>query len=349
MKPEDCGENQEPESTERKIRVFGGSAPQGWVAIEDEEEVVRLEKTPPKVRNSVEDMEPAGPEPVRRRRKGESRLRQRHLTLAMAGAVGILVVLGVIALIQRNDSPPGTTLPFEGVGIERDIDESAANQLSKKAGHYLDRARQKVRWYLAAKEVGDVLPIVRDRGRWLSLLEKRWRPLRMEEREVDQLRMVIFGDDRKAWFSLVGEDEEGQGVQLIFVPRGNEVELDWAASFGVGDVPFSRLSDLELEKEVSMRVMAAPDHHFTQGFSEQEYLCFKLEDQYGNTWVWGYTKVGSPAGNQLSKILVTNSAILEGKEEVGVILNLRKTESCGNRQFEIGDLLAEHWVEWETD
>lgn len=351
MKPEERDECQETEPAGIEIRVIGGGAPQGWVPVEDEEEIFRLEhKQLPRVNKSVEDVGPAGPEPERRRRGKKYSLRNRHATLAMAGGVGVLVLLGVVVAVQsRNDGSPGEASPFEGVGIEKEIDLTSLGQLSANTQSYLAKAQKKLKSYVAAEEVSEVLPVIRDRGRWLTVLKQRWQPLRMKQNKVEELQLALAESGDKAWFSLNGRDDEGHEVQLIFVPNGDEVELDWAASFGVGEVPFERLDDLPVSQDVAMRVMLESDHYFTSEFPEEEFRCFKLTPRFGPEWVWGYAEVGSPLALRLEEMLLADSMILEEKEKISVILSVKKTADAGRRQLVIGELLAEDWIEWGAD
>jgi len=350
MNSDERDEGQEPESAGIEIRVIGGGAPAGWHEVEPEEEVVRLEKKSlPQANKSVEDVGPAGPEPERRRRKRRG-LRNRHLTLAMGGAVGVLVLLGVVVAVQqRNDGAPGEAVPFQNVGVEREGELTGLGQLSVNTQEYLGKAQDKLRRYLAAEDVSDVLPVIRDRGRWLAVLKQRWQPLHMADDEVDHLQMAFSEVGDRAWFSLNGQDDEGHDLRLIFVPNGSEVSMDWAASFGVGEVPFDELDHLQPAEPVAMRLMVKTDNYFTLDFPENEYRCFKLSSPFGQEWVWGYAEIGSEVALHLEDVLRASSMILEEKEDVGVILTLAKTPESGRRQLMIEELLAENWVEWEMD
>lgn len=350
MNPEERDKCEEPEPAGIEIRVIGGGAPQGWIPVEDEEEVFRLEhKQLPQVTKSVEDVGPAGPEPERRRGKKYS-LRNRHFTLAMAGGVGLLILLGVVVAVQsRNDGSPGEAAPFEGVGVDKEIDLTSLGQLSANTQSYLAKAQSKLKSYVAAEDVSDVIPVIRDRGRWLAVLKQRWKPLQMKQDKVDDLQLALAESGEKAWFSLNGHDDEGHELQLIFVPNGDEVELDWAASFGVGEVPFEGLDELPPAQDVAMRVMLEVDYYFTSEFPEKDFLCFKLTPRLGPDWVWGYAEVGSPVAARLTEMLRADSLILEQKDQISVILSVKKTADAGRRQLLIGELLAEDWIEWEAD
>lgn len=347
MRADPSTEHHESEPASVEIRVIGGSAPAGWMPVEEEEEVVRLEKTPPTVRNSFEDVGPAGPEPQPRRRRRKGWFHQRHLTLAMAGVVGILTVLAVIGLRFRDDDSPGTPAPFSEIAVEREEQLTSLGQLSANAQEYLEKARAKVRRYLAAEQASEILPLIRDRSRWRSLLEQQWQPLRMRDEKVDHMQMAFSEQDGHAWFSLNGRDEDGQNVQLVFVPKGADVELDWGASFGVGELPFELLDQMEVGQEAVMRVVVASDNYHTKEFPEDQYRCYKLTPRFNEDWVWAYAKVGSPESERLAAMLRTESTFLEVKEEARVILKLGRTESCGRKQFEILALLAEQWIELE--
>ncbi|MBK1826536.1 hypothetical protein [Haloferula rosea] len=349
MDPEERDESQATEPAGIEIRVIGGGAPQGWVQVEPEEEVVRLEnKVTPQVKRTLEDVGPAGPEPERRRRG--KKMSNRHLTLAMAGGVGVLILLSVVVAMQnRNDGAPGEAAPYEGVAVERDGEISGLGQLSANTQHYLGKAREKLRRYLAATEVADALPVIRDQGRWVEVLKQRWEPLRMQDAEVDRLQLAFAEAGDRAWFSLNGEDDEGRKVNLIFVPKGDEVELDWAASFGVGDVPFGELDRIEPSSEVVMRVVVEADHYYTSSIDDDRYRCFKLTPQFDEDWVWGYAEIGSPVAAQLETVLREDSMILEDRKDVSLILRLRKTPETGRRQLIIEDVVAENWVQWDGE
>ena len=349
MKSDEHDAAHDPESPSVEIRVIGGTASPGWNVPKEAEEVIRLEKTLPEIRNSVDDVGPALPEAPRRRRGRKRRITQRQLTFAMAGGVALLTILAVLGLRFRNDAAPGEQVPYGNVGVDRgvewNVEPTSLGRLSENAQDYLVKAQEKVRRYLAAEQVADVLPLIRDRARWKALLEEQWQPLRMENEKVDHLQMEFDEHRGSAWFTLNGEDDEGQRVQLVFVPNGEDVDMDWAASFGVGDMPFGHLDRLVVGDEVDMRVIVDSDNYFTRGFPEGDYLCFKLETRFQEDWVWGYAPVGSPIASELVGLLRQDSNILDAREGVRAILTMSKNERCGRRQFEIRQLVAERWVD----
>lgn len=354
-----------------ELRVIGGQAPKRWAACvqpahhhppeddrpdqpEDEnpdEEVVRLTNRPPEVRHLDEVMEeqgreptaPSAPPPRRRRRR---KLETRQLSWILGGGIFVIMLAGIIGAMTLDREMPGERAPhitrFEVTRIESDTPLDA---LTKDSEAYLDEAHDILTRYLRAESAAEALPLTRHAGDLRERMEARWKPLDFSVDSIHKLRVLNLGErDGVAWMELGGDDDRGRPLNLVFVLEDDELQFDWAASFGIGEIAFADLPDLGPDREVEIRARISPDHYHDFNWPEDTFDSYKLVHPDSDLTIRGYAARGSQAAEQLAREIPGHGSLAGPRSRVPCIVRIKNRGQAATRQFEIIEVVSPTWI-----
>lgn len=282
--------------------------------------------------------------------EGESgqRLRdQPRVNLWFSILIAMLILGGVAMVVLRSG---GTAQAGEAEMRSRErleLRDSVAElqRWIDEVGDLTPLVRDAVRSYAAATSPEEVMPMIRPEQRDLGVLRERWEPLDLRQGAVEDARIDLHAGDGLDWISALVETRDFDQRRLVFVVKDRKLELDWRASFEVGDVAFGDLRKLPDGAEVSMLVIAKPVRFSTPVFPEDEWHCFELGGRLGDEFVWGFVRRGSEADGQLAEIMRRDSVLLKSRPAKDLVLRLRRSAGMAPGQFEIVNIERENWIE----
>lgn len=330
-----------------EVRVIGGGAPPGLEPME-EEEVVRLVKTGVEGVRSVEEVDPApeAGEPVQVARE---RRKLRKWTLVLSGVLAALVVGSATAVILRRVTDSNRPAPYEGVEVTYATGEDPDDPFLKRADTYLVEAREKIAMLVSAGPP-EVVALGRQGGDLRALLEERWEPPLLDDVRIGMLSFELEEDDAgREWVVLSGKDQLLRAVRFVFVPEGEGLAYDWAASVGANEPTLGEFRGSGEGEEAVFRVEVRGDAFYSSRFPESRYLCFKLSDSFADEVSWGYALRGGSVARVLAAALNLDSAIVGREEMARRIVGLRNTGAGAQGQFELIEVVSADWIRWEEE
>lgn len=286
----------------------------------------------------------------RRRRRGPAGRKPRKLskrlvlgTWWMAATVTVLIVAGVITVVltRPSDVPDPVPLSLSGAMSPEGLASEQENQrmlaLADAAKVFLlDLAK------LNADEA--VERVVGTESVRQSFL-REWKPFRLREDDFAGYQVQAHQREGHYWATLVGEVDGGELREWVIRELDEGLKLDWAASVGMGDVPFDRLRELPAGAVVAMRVVAGRSNFHTSTYPEDEWACFQLRDGANRRLIWGYAPVGSEIEAGIASAMRENSLLLDRLPEVALILKLSNPGRGARGQFEIVEVVRVGWIE----
>jgi hypothetical protein len=339
-----------------EIRVIGGgtvdarhreSARYEWDEDEhgdpasEAEEVTRLDQgSGPLANRRLEDEERMEPAPLAR---GKQRLSLWGLTMLMAGlAIMVAVSLVFLALHFRKGSPDEQSIvEVLGVVDDKKEEDAADGEDLKDAEKIVRNTIEVFNEYYKAKSVDEVVGLIRNGERLRSLLEERWKPMGT----IGEVIANVVNVDGERFVILSGRDSEDMVFEIMFIPKEEEVELDWEASLAVGDVVFDELKGIEPGRIVKMRVMLGSSNFHPLEYPDDEFRCYQIWVPGFESSVYGYARKDSDVVESLSNILNEGTVLMSQAAGAMVIVNLKNGGRGEFGQFEISDVLQNGWIE----
>ena len=272
----------------------------------------------------------------------QSFIATRWMAFSAAGVV-LLVLLALLTQeIWLRDSKAASAPPIvmsqvvamaEVVGFE--LDGSSERQ-----------ARELLATYARATAVGEVLPLIRNGAALADRLKLDWQPWRAPEhwQEPFQAAWAVSDDGGRSHGLLRGIKPDFSKFRVYFVREGEALMIDWEATQALGDASFETLQKGK-GTGGRVRAIAKLDSFFTQDFPEESFHSFRLQAMDDELFVWGYSRIGSPADDGLMRIFQPGVINSEAVSEVPITVRLEPgPDGCQKNQWFIGEMLHIDWV-----
>ena len=286
----------------------------------------------------------------RRRRRSSRGRKPRKLskrlvfgTWWMAAMVTVLIVAGVITVVltRPNDVPDAAPLVMSGPATPEEI---AAEEESQRMLALTEQAKSFL-LDLARMDADEAVELVAGSESVRHSFLREWKPFRLREDDFSEYQVQAHKRDDRFWATLVGASENGELREWVILDLKDGLKLDWAASAGLGEVPFEELRELSAGETVTMRVVAGRSNFHTSTFPETEWACFRLRDARDEKVIWGYVPEGGEIEAKISTALREDSLLLEPLVEVALMLKLKKPERAARGQFEVVEVVRVGWIE----
>ncbi|MEM1082755.1 MAG: hypothetical protein AAGI48_01425 [Verrucomicrobiota bacterium] len=334
---------------ERSRQSLGGAVEEVDGGTEQGDEVVRLEdEAIPLAKRKLEDQERSESAPPRRSRK-KRRFGLGILTVLMATAAILLSVAGVAVVMTLDQGNNGDETFLEnlrvvdGEEIDPEIAELGLSQ--SELDDLMARVRVLVTNYTQANSFSEVVPLVRNGEDLESLLNERWKPLQLALDGWDGLKGSADRIAGRVVVSLAGRDREAEPFALLIVEEGEELLVDWEASFGMGEVLFEDLSGVPIGSTVKLRAMVEGSNFHPLEFPDDRYRCYRLRDREDVHPIFGYVEIGSDEHQKLTELVNDGSMLIKSEENIPVILKVKNTGQGSSGQFKITRVIQKGWVE----
>jgi hypothetical protein len=198
-----------------------------------------------------------------------------------------------------------------------------------------------------ARDVADVIPLVRHQPETLVALKTRWQPWPSPPKIQSEMDYdyTLAESGGIGYITIHGVNNNNTPFDVYFTHENGAMLLDWAASTGLGDSRLSTVVRNPPTHPVSMRVILSSSPYYLPALPEDEYESYKLTCPDDEAVIWGYVKRGSEAHRKIAALLHTNGELLESLAEARAIVKIKKTEdlSAKNRFF-ITEMLHNDWV-----
>ncbi|MEI7954308.1 MAG: hypothetical protein WCJ66_03980 [Verrucomicrobiota bacterium] len=266
----------------------------------------------------------------------------RWLVIAGMGVGGVLVA--ALATQELLLSPKSKTLsnPLELVQEEK-VEEM---QGFEPDGPCEENARSLLAAYAKATTPEAVLPLIRNSTRlsprltqnwhpWLAPAE--WFPSRNAAWEVSAEGGVCHG-------RLSGSKPNFAPYRAYFVREGESLRIDWEATEGISDAPFTSLAR-GIGAGGVVRCHATPENFYSLTFPEEQYRSYKLLAADLEQVVWGYVKLENPSAAALLKVFEAAKNEDDAPADRPMTLRLAPAPAGAQKnQWIIGELLHIEWV-----
>ncbi|WP_193213986.1 hypothetical protein [Luteolibacter marinus] len=236
--------------------------------------------------------------------------------------LGLAVVGGgiwAVATMRRGEQQ----LDLDRATIQEKVDDEVMEERTALA--LVNRVEQVVDSFLAADNVGELLPLVRQPDRVKPLIEAhaKERP----KKSQSFVRMAAFQPatlDNHPFWAVRAEVAGGDHVDLLLEQVGDtEVKVDWESFVCYQPMDWDRYA--EVKKDVGpmdFRVWVVMDSHFIHEFSDSgRWRCFRLNAKDSKSALYGYAEAGSEVEKKLTAYCLANRLTL-----APAILRLRAPE-----------------------
>lgn len=260
----------------------------------------------------------------------------------------VAAVLAAVAVVVLRDENHGRAEEGEARSQARLEEREAAAELERwieATGDHTPRVKEALRAYAAATTVEEARPLIRASQRDSELLEQRWQPLVLRPGAAEESSIELHSSPERDWISVDVETDDFREQQLVYIVDGDELQLDWRASFEVGEVEFSELRSLPDDAEVSMYVIAKPVVFSTPLFPEDEWHCFELSERFGDGFVWGFFRRNSAVDEEMAGIMRRDTVLFHQVRMKDLRLRLRRPPGLPPGQFEIVAIDGSGWIE----
>ena len=336
-------------------RLEHSQSPQRIQVQEIKATVVRLDQmapSPPKVARQVAFHQRPIHEKDQSSSSGESstwgaasKLSKRWI-FGSGAAVVVIVILSMILLpvlnsrnAQKASSRTIVVKPFNDEKIDR----------FDTLDPMLDRQPEAIRifqTYLAATQVDQVIPLIRDGKALEETLRGHWHPTAIPKRWT-------IGPDC-AWSLkkiadhpygiLSGTLPDHSSFTAYFTKDGDRLRLDWKATSGFGTATFAELeknmgNPAEVRGEISLA------QFYTSTWPEADYQSFRLTSPDGQDILWCYSRRGQQVHDALGPFFRKDQLIVQTKNSWRITLRLAQGPAGAlPNQWLIGEMLHIDWV-----
>lgn len=326
--------------------------------LEYKSSVVKLDQpveAPPKVVAQFKFLERPKRDKADRLDRGEGRDWGDRHRFSMRWIIGIglgvasLVVLSISLLPSINasnasrpgrhekmlivqDAEPGVVIPNLDFLITK---HSAALEISYR--------------YFKATQIADVLTVVRDPEILADVLAKQWKPAVISESTFKN-----FSPENSTWEAVeIGgeacgilrlELPDSKGFTGYFVREGDEIRMDWKATFAYGTATFLELaSGNGIATEI--RGLISRADFYSSLWLEDDYQSYRFISPQDDKVVWVYARRDEAAANAL--VAAVGSGEITGNSEPAQKITLhleRGAEGTSPNQWLIREVLQVDWL-----
>lgn len=266
------------------------------------------------------------------------------------GAVAVLFfsALAVFsyATMQENHNPQDRMSGFVVESEEFDP-ASPLFVFQQDPQRYVTECLTVLQKFAAAKDVAEVIPLVRHQAETTAALKTRWQPWPSPPQIQSEMDYdyTLAESGGVGYISIHGANSNGTAFDVYFTHENGGMLLDWAASTGMGDTRLSTLVRNPTTHPVTMRVTLSSSPYYLPSLPEDEYESYKITCQEDETVIWGYVVRGSEAHRKIAALLHANGELLETLAEARAIVKIQKTgDLSAKNRFFITEMLHNDWV-----
>jgi len=265
--------------------------------------------------------------------------------LALCGGVLVLVLPAGIFLTsgKKNGTPLAPVGEYDldprlekvVISSEHDLDENSQREVAGIATAYAN-----------AKTLEEVLPLVREPQRMTAAMQAEWKP--MASAGVWEIpvtaKWTLHLTDRREYGLLRGDSADATPFRFYFVKDAGRIVLDWEASAGHSEVPYTQLSTGHGDGGL-VRGFISPADYYSLALPEKDFKCYRITSPDTRTAIWAYARSGSPGGDQAGALFAKGNLPRKIQPEYRVTLVLRKPPSDAlPNQWLLGELAHLEWV-----
>jgi hypothetical protein len=266
----------------------------------------------------------------------------RWMAVSACGVV-LLVVLALVTQEVWLRTSKAAVAPAIVMSTEEPLEEVAGFELD---GSSESQARDLLDTYARATTVEEVVPLIRKGPALAARLKLDWQPWRPPEhwQEPFQAAWLASSEGGISHGQLRGLKPDFSKFRVYFVREGDALKIDWEATQALGDASFETLQKGK-GTGGRVRAFAKLEYFFTEHFPEDSFHSFRLQAMDDEQFVWGYSRIGSPADASLMRIFEPGVISSEAVAEVPVTLRLEPgPDGCQKNQWLIGEMLHIDWV-----
>ena len=317
------------------------------------------------------------PKPERRRRQkpsskstdsetewgGERVSKGANRFLIWGGILVLAAIIGGVVVVTklRRGANAGkqtfipTTESFEPPELDtspENLDDSLPRTwFDRKSGILPARSAEILMAVQDAGETGDLSGLVRESSA-IDELRRDQKGIFASPPILDRfddwaLSVEVVGD--KAFSVFKGKRINFKPFNYYFVrSEDDDLLLDWEASAGYSEMPFSDLVEGQIQGPTTVRAILRKTHYYVGPYKEKDWSSWELADPKGGAPLYAYVPAKSEQDKTLLGWLDYGKFILElKKERKGTFKIVPPKDGARPNQVEISEILTSDWVLFE--
>lgn len=205
------------------------------------------------------------------------------------------------------------------------------------------------RRYWQATQIADVEPLLRATTNLADILSKEWQP-----RGIPEDSLLRFSPENSTW-EAVEVDGKTCGILRLdlpdstkltgyFVREGQELRMDWKATFAYGTATFDELvAGRGDASEVRGSISRAEFYSTT--WPEDDYQSYRFLSPFDERVVWVYARRDNPAANTLVSAIGSGEITGDSQPAQKITLHLeRGSDGSLPNQWLIQDIVQLDWL-----
>lgn len=229
---------------------------------------------------------------------GENVARENRIPWGWFALIGLILAGGVIWSLQGVRQ--GET-KAEQVKAEAEISKNEEAEEVRQASELIESIDATTASFFQAKDISDLLPLVRQPERVKPLMEKYYREHPLTPATVERGRIldpVTLGQNANFWRKSVSlTDGEVRNLIIEITPSG-EPKVDWETYVCYQPMAWDKYALDRPQGRLDFRVYITPDNFFSHEFADStQWDSFRLTAADSDETLFGYT----PKGGELSE------------------------------------------------
>jgi hypothetical protein len=203
--------------------------------------------------------------------------------------------------------------------------------------------------YWQAKQVAEVLPLVRDSAKMTGILSQNWRP-----REVSENPLAKFSPEDSTWETvemggkacgiLRSELPDSTNLTAYFVCEADELRMDWKATFAFGTSTFEELSSGK-GAATEVRGTISRTEFYCTHFPEDDFQSYRFLSPSDEKVVWVYSRRSGPVADSLMSVIGSGEITGDEQPPQKITLHLeRGPDGTSGNQWIIREIVQIDWL-----
>lgn len=278
--------------------------------------------------------------------------RKRNFQTIAGWTLLIAVVFGAAFFLTNSDEPEQTT---DGSGKVDDFDELTQIPLllpeeeleesvelpkimQRSEAEFLALAQPIAEAFFAASEVGQILPLIRDRDRVEAHIRAHYPDGKIEPTGISKFNSTGRVSYRDSFAAVAIQTDDFEKKQLAYVDGADGLKIDWESWVGWSEMPWDKLIESRPASPVLVRAMLKWVDYYNFNFSdESKWRSYRLVSPDGEHTLYGYAARNSLLDQRLRPG--------EQSATVAVTLKIRFPEETESRnQALIDEYVSDGWV-----
>jgi hypothetical protein len=202
---------------------------------------------------------------------------------------------------------------------------------------------------LQASQAGEVMPWIRDSQALAEVVSKQWQAAGFSEEKLSQLtpdnstwEVVELGG--KAYGLVRLEFPDSTRFTGYFTREGEELRMDWKATFAYGTATFDELVMGKGDAREIRGSISRADF-YSSLWPENEYQCYRFQSPYDGRMVWIYARRDTPVASLLVSSLGSGEITGDSQAAQKITLQLdRGGDESPPNQWLIREVLQVDWA-----